>query len=606
MDKKPDQNVIYLTSSQSCKIEAVRIISQCIVESVPDCKSGVPEQPVGRDQTRQGALNRMADCYKLPIISIESGLVGDKDISIVILKTRLGFFESWTEKIPHNATKLEQWRLLKSQDTTVGSFYNNPKDWYRETSGKGRTFVIANAIQHVLYEWQSHRDLIKPIPAPSIQYKGVPFLDIQVSLMENSQALVDAVKTLSKRLLFNKVMLMDARGFLFAGIFAGYPIVLARKPGKLPTEELSVTYSKEYGTDNLCISKGIISVGDRVLVIDDLVATGGTLGAAKRLIMGSGGECVGLIAPYALVKDDEPLCKDPLLRFAFTMEEATGSVVERPRIYPIQIGPLYICPPSMRAMVPYEVAPIKWGKFSRSSNIQLPVGVFEGRDVKVMMDPSNVPESWDVLHILSILYRKKPASVEVVIPFLEQATQDRVEFKQDYESIAMVDTINKLLGHVSVRTFDLHAEQSRLVFHDLTYTSLVNELWVKFHEENPDTIPVFPDEGAKKRFSSMLNESKSMTFRKVRRGDQRIIATDDQVEAGRDYVIIDDLVRSGGTMKAVATYLSHHNALSVSALFAHAPLERTAGSNLSIMKSIWTTNTCHEQVPANWVKQYFM
>ena len=146
----------------------------------------------------------------------------------------------------------------------------------------------------------------------------------------------------------------------------------------------------------------------------------------------------------------------------------------------------------------------------------------------------------------------------------------------------------------------MHAEQSQFAFHDLKFGSLVETLWAQYSAIN-DSIAVFPDDGACKRYSKILKDRPYITFRKVRDGAKRIVSTDSKIEQ-KTYVIIDDLVRSGGTMNEVAKYLMVNGATSVDALFAHAPFEATAAKNLDIFKEVWTTNTCINLVPNNWVK----
>jgi adenine phosphoribosyltransferase len=85
---------------------------------------------------------------------------------------------------------------------------------------------------------------------------------------------------------FNKIIGLDARGFPMAGALSsatGIPFSMARKKGKLPGETIFTEYELEYGTDELHLQKGAIQKGDKVLVIDDVIATGGTLGAVITL-----------------------------------------------------------------------------------------------------------------------------------------------------------------------------------------------------------------------------------------------------------------------------------------------------------------------------------
>ncbi len=97
---------------------------------------------------------------------------------------------------------------------------------------------------------------------------------------------------------------MEARGFLAGLITAqrlGVGFVAARKPGKLPGETLSVAYDLEYGTDTLEIQRGALSKGERVLIVDDVIATGGTAAAAVKLVELAGAEVVGIRAIMELV-----------------------------------------------------------------------------------------------------------------------------------------------------------------------------------------------------------------------------------------------------------------------------------------------------------------
>lgn len=85
---------------------------------------------------------------------------------------------------------------------------------------------------------------------------------------------------------------IEARGFIFGAPVAarlGLPFVPVRKPGKLPIPAISTEYALEYGTDRLELDPDAIAIGQRVVVIDDLLATGGTAGAAVRLVREAGG-----------------------------------------------------------------------------------------------------------------------------------------------------------------------------------------------------------------------------------------------------------------------------------------------------------------------------
>lgn len=137
------------------------------------------------------------------------------------------------------------------------------------------------------------KDSIKTIPDyPKL---GILFRDV-TSLLENPLAYAASIELLAEHYRtvgVTKVVGTEARGFLFGAPVAlalGVGFVPVRKPGKLPRTTLSESYELEYGTDQLEIHTDAISAGDKVLVIDDLLATGGTVAATVKLIRRLGGE----------------------------------------------------------------------------------------------------------------------------------------------------------------------------------------------------------------------------------------------------------------------------------------------------------------------------
>jgi adenine phosphoribosyltransferase len=94
-----------------------------------------------------------------------------------------------------------------------------------------------------------------------------------------------------------KVIGIESRGFIFGGMLANRlnaGFVPVRKPGKLPADSYEVKYSLEYGSNSLVIHRDAISAGERVLIVDDLLATGGTAAATVSLVQQLGGEIAGL------------------------------------------------------------------------------------------------------------------------------------------------------------------------------------------------------------------------------------------------------------------------------------------------------------------------
>ena len=128
---------------------------------------------------------------------------------------------------------------------------------------------------------------------PDFPIPGILFYDV-TTLFKNAECLqemLDSLYELYKDKGITKVVGIESRGFILGGALAarlGAGFVMARKPGKLPAETIEETYAKEYGTDCIQIHKDAIDENDVVLLHDDLLATGGTMAAAYRLIQKCG------------------------------------------------------------------------------------------------------------------------------------------------------------------------------------------------------------------------------------------------------------------------------------------------------------------------------
>ena len=127
--------------------------------------------------------------------------------------------------------------------------------------------------------------------------QGIVFRDL-TTLLKNSVALKEAINQLydsTEGLKIDKVVGIESRGFIFGAILAerlNVGFIPVRKPGKLPAETEKEFYDLEYGKDSIEIHKDAISPGDKVLIHDDLLATGGTAKAAINLVEKLGGEVV--------------------------------------------------------------------------------------------------------------------------------------------------------------------------------------------------------------------------------------------------------------------------------------------------------------------------
>ena len=144
-------------------------------------------------------------------------------------------------------------------------------------------------------------DLKKHIRSiPDYPKKGILFRDI-TTLIKNAEAFKftnDRIIEIAKKIKFDKVAAIESRGFVFASTVSYLlkkPFILLRKKNKLPADVHSVDFELEYGKATIEVHKDSIEKNDRVLIIDDLVATGGTAEAAAKLIEISGGKVAAFI-----------------------------------------------------------------------------------------------------------------------------------------------------------------------------------------------------------------------------------------------------------------------------------------------------------------------
>jgi adenine phosphoribosyltransferase len=141
------------------------------------------------------------------------------------------------------------------------------------------------------------KNLIREVP--DFPKKGILFYDI-TTLLKDKLGFATLIDALSENYIGKEIDLvlgMEARGFIFGPALsyrlnAGF--VPVRKPGKLPAETVKISYELEYGSNALEIHKDAIVKGQRVLIVDDLLATGGTAAATAELVRGLGGEIAGL------------------------------------------------------------------------------------------------------------------------------------------------------------------------------------------------------------------------------------------------------------------------------------------------------------------------
>lgn len=137
------------------------------------------------------------------------------------------------------------------------------------------------------------------VSIPDFPKKGIMFRDI-TPILANPEAMdfvVEQIAQFAKEVGAELIVAPEARGFFFgtpAALEAHIAFAPVRKPGKLPRETIKATYQLEYGSDELQMHADAIKKGEKVLIVDDLLATGGTVEAIAKLIQEQGAEVVGL------------------------------------------------------------------------------------------------------------------------------------------------------------------------------------------------------------------------------------------------------------------------------------------------------------------------
>jgi adenine phosphoribosyltransferase len=149
---------------------------------------------------------------------------------------------------------------------------------------------------------------------PDFPQKGVMFRDITTLLKEPApfKYVIDTIVDKYKDSRIDKLVSVEARGYIFGGVIAyrlNCGFIPVRKPGKLPAETVALEYTLEYGKNIIEMHKDAIESGERVLVFDDVLATGGTVQATCKLIEKLGGQVVGcvFISDLTYLKGSEKL-----------------------------------------------------------------------------------------------------------------------------------------------------------------------------------------------------------------------------------------------------------------------------------------------------------
>ena len=147
------------------------------------------------------------------------------------------------------------------------------------------------------------KDFIRSIP--DYPKKGILFRDITTLIKDENafKECVDQLTKIIKNLEFDKIAAIEARGFIFASAVSynlSKPLILMRKKNKLPAETHSVEFELEYGRATIEIHKDAVNKNEKIIIIDDLIATGGTAEAGAKLVEKSNGQVSGFVFVISL------------------------------------------------------------------------------------------------------------------------------------------------------------------------------------------------------------------------------------------------------------------------------------------------------------------
>lgn len=306
------------------------------IEIIPyQSASLVPDQPIGYTVALKGARNRLQGLPEHLIatadylVAIENyieqsslshnwydvGLVLCKQVSPAseqIVLTQLtpipDHFVQLAQSMSPAGTISDEGYPVTIGQTIQWTFIScdrevDPADWHKEPEfgGVSRQKLLQDAFFKALHAKEI--DFLKSLLVlyPDFPKPGILFVDFFPLLKDSVgfQSIIDLLYERYKGKDIGAVVGLESRGFILGAALAyqlGVGFVPVRKPGKLPGAVYSVEYKKEYGTDTLVIAKNALKPGQRVLVIDDLIATGGSARAALELVTLAGGTTVEFIS----------------------------------------------------------------------------------------------------------------------------------------------------------------------------------------------------------------------------------------------------------------------------------------------------------------------
>ncbi|MCD6578401.1 adenine phosphoribosyltransferase [bacterium] len=216
---------------------------------------------------------------------------------------RLELIKTFLKKLkPAYATAMSLRFGIDNQGTRtleeIGNIMHLSKERIRQLLKRGIEIIKSEYFKQKELIMSDLKGLIRDVP--DFPKEGIIFKDITTLLKDvgGFKTAIDAMQDAVKDLKFDKIAVIESRGFIFGSVLSYLmekPLVLVRKKGKLPADKIAITYDLEYGSDTLEMHKDSIKEGDKFLIVDDLLATGGTVKAVVDLIKQNHAQTVGAL-----------------------------------------------------------------------------------------------------------------------------------------------------------------------------------------------------------------------------------------------------------------------------------------------------------------------
>lgn len=480
---------------------------------------------------------------------------------------------------------------------------------------------------------------------------GVDFVDVSPVFqdVEARKQCLGALTDKARNAHADLIVAVESRGFIYGAPIADrldLPLVIVRKPGKLPGPIFTQEVKTEYSETKLQMQKDAIPTGSRVIIVDDVLATGGSVTAARALVEQAGGVVVQYLfhvvldkfeseqrangIPAALVeklvlRSAALLPPPPLPSFVPFVSGVVGIGYGQNQPW-VKNRVLILYHPAMKRLAEslagrepwrFELAPpIQWNSFDDSwPNIKFPA-ILHGRKVLFLFSMSSMSSFAPQASLAMVLPRQGVKSLHIVIPYFAPGTMEKIT---EPGVLATADTFARMLsadmpstpsGPPVVSIFDIHNGMTRFCFRDairLQLSSMVPMAVAKFLAETRDqTVAVcFPDEGSKKRFQAEIPKGlDQIVCAKTRIGDKRdvkILEMDKPAEKYDHVLIVDDLVHSGGTIDACHKVLKNAGVKKVSAFITHPVFTNDTFVHFlpkgkwEGLATFWITNSIPEQ-----------